>query len=377
MSLKIKHLNADTSWLLIFSPPFAGHNVGGGFPGSFTVLIDPWLSGPSKVFNSKFALTHHTVPSCVESLDDLPQPNLVIVSQDKTDHCHEKTLKQLYPDSDTLIVGTPAAAKKIKSWKHFDPNTVRSLKRFDSKRNDTLLRIPIPAFSPHGSPGEVTIALLANKIDLAGLHNAIGITYRAPSSVLSSQSESFYDLPMTPPASEPGSPTSIPSSVPSSLSIKRPSTPASAVTTLYPAPYGNREKSLSVIYSPHGCSYDLIKPYASTHLLVEAALPLTALFHSWNRVTNPWYLGGRICDGYPTGVDIALYLFAQVWISAHDEEKDAKGLSVKNTKLERFDMEQIKQGLDTLVGGTGKTKRHSRTAIMQLAVGEEHLIPAK
>lgn len=330
MALRVKHINEDSTFLLIFSPPCAGSNLDGDFPGSYKILIDPWLSGPSKVWNSKFAITHHAVPSCVETLEELPVPDMVIVSQDKTDHCHKATLKQLRPEDDTIILGTHAAAKTIKSWRHFDPDTVHSLKRYDAKREDTLFRIKIPPFSTTGSEGEVTIALMANKMDVTGVHNAIGITYRAPSSALS-KSGSYVDLPMTPPATPPTSPDS-------SGLIRSPTSsiiyPAS--TTLYPAPYGNREKCLSVLYSPHGCSYDVVKPYATSHLLAEAALPLTALFHSWNRATNPWFLGGNICGGFPDGVDIALHLFARIWISAHDEEKDTSIVEVYLRLRERW-----------------------------------------
>lgn len=370
MSLRVKHINEDSTFLLIFSPLCAGSNPEGNFPGSYKILIDPWLSGPSKVWSSRFAMTHHAVPSCVETLAELPVPDMVLVSQDKTDHCHKETLKQLDPDNDTLIIGTPAAAKMIKSWKHFDPDTVHSLKRYDTKREDSLVRIKIPPFSPTGSEGEVTVALIANKMDVTGLHNAIGITYRAPSSALS-DAGSYVDIPMTPPASPPTSPGSACLST-SSSSVVYPTS-----TTLYPAPYGNREKALSVLYSPHGCGYDIIKPYASSHLLAEAALPLTALFHSWNRATNPWYLGGNICGGFPDGVDIALHLFAKIWISAHDEEKDTSGISTRNIKIEKHSIDEVKKNLDALTNMNGKSKTGSRTAVMQLGVGEEYLIATK
>lgn len=373
MSLQIKHINADSTFLLIFSPLCAGPNPEGEFPGSFTILIDPWLSGPSKVWNSRFALTKHVVPSCVDHLDQLPTPDLVIISQDKTDHCHEDTLKQLDPEADTMIVGTPAATRLIKSWNHFNPSRIQSLKRYEAKRDDTLFRIPIPAFSPTGLPGAVTISLLAGKVDMTGLHNAIGITYRAPSSALTSSGESYVDLPMTPPASPPASLHAF---------GRRPSTPASSIvypssTTIYPSPYGNRERCMSVIYSPHGCGYDIIKPYATSHLMAEAALPLSALFHSWNRATNPWYFGGNICGGFPDGANIALHLFAKVWISAHDEEKDSTGISVRQTKIQKYQEEEVKASLDALANMNGTSKKGSRTAIVQLGVGEAYTVQVK
>ena len=165
MSLRIKHLNGDTSFLLIFSPVGAPHNPQGTFPGSYTILIDPWLApSPSKVLSSRFAITHRVTPACVESLADLPDPDLVLVSQDKTDHCHEETLKQLPQDTAAKILGTPAAAKKIRSWRHFERDTVQSLERFDEKRPGyNIHRITIQSFSPSCSEGEVTVTLLSPK----------------------------------------------------------------------------------------------------------------------------------------------------------------------------------------------------------------------
>ena len=78
---------------------------------------------------------------------------------------------------------------------------------------------------------------------------------------------------------------------------------ASSPRTIVPSPYNDREKTLSVIYSPHGVSYDVIRPYASSYLVSESALPLTALLHSFDCVENPWWLGGNISAGSPGGTD--------------------------------------------------------------------------
>lgn len=373
MSLRIKHLNADTSWLLIFSPPFAGPNLTGSFPGSFTVLIDPWLSGPSKVWSSKFSLTEHRVPSCVESLAQLPEPDVVVVSQDKSDHCNEATLKQLSPSTQATIVGPPATAKKIKSWRYFESANIIPLKRYDPHKEDTVLRIEVPPFSPTGSAGEVTISLMVNKVDVTGLHNAIGITYRAPSSVLSTHTGSYVDLPITPPTTPPETSESGPILASNrSTSSVRPMSPPSM--TVYPPPLGGREKTLSVIYSPHGLSYNLIKPYATSHLLSEAALPLTALFHCFDRVSNPWYLGGNVCSGFPNGLEIAEGLFAKTWISAHDEDKESSGISVKNLTVEKYKLEDIKRKLNM---SSEPGKRRCNTDIVELGVGQDYLTLGK
>ncbi|KAL8979645.1 MAG: hypothetical protein Q9177_006085, partial [Variospora cf. flavescens] len=183
MSLKIKHLNGDTTFLLTFSPTEqrVPSNRYGRPPGTFAVLIDPWLSGPSTMWHPKFLLSKHTVPSCISNLSELPEPNVVLVSQDKPDHCHEPTLRQLDPTSPlTNVLAVPAAAKKIRGMKHFRPDRVHALPAYSSKQHDSIIRFYIPPLTLGGTPGEATITYIPAKMDMSGLHNAVGITYRPP-----------------------------------------------------------------------------------------------------------------------------------------------------------------------------------------------------
>ncbi|KAI9724258.1 MAG: hypothetical protein M1828_003682 [Chrysothrix sp. TS-e1954] len=346
MSLRIRHLNGDTSFLLVFSPVGAPHNPQGTFPGSFTILIDPWLApSPSKVFSSRFALTHRVTPACVDSLADLPDPDLVLVSQDKPDHCHEETLKQLPRDTGARILGTAAAAKKMKGWRHFERDTVQALERFDEKSPDqSICRIPVPAFSPSGTDGEVTIALLAPKHDVTGMHNAIAITYRPPSSALSTEPSPYITLPPTPPATPPSlSSTSTTTSHTQPSHSMLPSRTVSNPTSSR----AHTEPTISALYTPHGLPLPLITPYITSHLLpLSGALPLTALFHSFCRASNPWYLGGNILAGLPGGLEIARTLRPRVWVSAHDEEKLNTGMSVRGLKAERWSLSDMKAALE-------------------------------
>lgn len=361
MSLRVKNLNGDSSFLLIFSPSWITQpDPQGSLPGSFVCLVDPWLAGDSKVWSSKFAVAKHVTESCVHSLAELPDPDLILISQDKTDHCHAETLMELPPDTGATIVATPAAAKKIRSWRHFDPLSVQPLKRFDEKRDNTIFRISIPPLSISGTPGEVTVALLAPKRDLTGLHNALAITYRPPSSALSLKTGSFVNLPTI-------RPTSPPSPI-------RPKTPLSHPLSPNLALPGHKEKTLSVIYSPHGVSYSIIEQYATSHLLASSALPITALFHSFNVLSNPWYLGGNIAAGTPGGIDIARKLFPRVWISAHDEEKDNRGMSVKSLKTKRYAVEDVRASLDEALG---PAKKYNRTLLLAMDAGEDYLLPVK
>ncbi|KAF1946669.1 hypothetical protein EJ02DRAFT_335481 [Clathrospora elynae] len=357
MSLSVRSLNGDSSFLLIFSPPAAPHVLSspGFFPGSFTILLDPWLVGPSIILNSIFSHSEQRGKPFISNLKKLdPEPDLVLVSQDKPDHCHRETLSQLPADTESTILAIPSAAKKIRSWKHFRPELVHALPKYVEGDGQSVYRIVLPPPSPRGTCGEVTVTWIPARRDISKVHHAIGITYRPPCTVLSMPSPMHYiDLPMSPPPS-PASPMTI----------------ASSPRTIVPSPYNDREKTLSVIYSPHGVPYDDIRPYASSYLVSESALPLTALLHSFNCVENPWWLGGNISAGSPGGLEIAKNLYAKAWISAHDADKENRGWAVKLTQIAQHAVGEVKKMLDE---GT-KRKVLPNTDVVSLGSGEQHRI---
>jgi hypothetical protein len=131
---------------------------------------------------------------------------------------------------------------------------------------------------------------------------------------------------------------------------------------------------MSVIYSPHGVPYDVIYPYASSHLVNEAALPLTALIHSFDIVDNPWYLGGNVSAGSPGGLKIARSLYARSWISAHDADKDNRGISVLQTRIGKFAVDDIRTLLKRDHEEKGKPRTAVDTEVISLAVGELYRI---
>lgn len=85
--------------------------------------------------------------------------------------------------------------------------------------------------------------------------------------------------------------------------------------------------------------------YATTHLVKEAALPLTALLHCFDSVTNPWWLGGNVLLGAPAGREIALRLGARVWVSCHDGAKEVKGLATGWLRTRRWEREDVQKGV--------------------------------
>ncbi|KAI1096080.1 hypothetical protein F5B19DRAFT_218299 [Rostrohypoxylon terebratum] len=385
MALTVKHLNSDASFLLSFEPII--HDFAQGIAiKPFTILLDPWITGPSKIFHSRISISTHIHPACISSLAELPAPpDLVIISQHKSDHCNEATLRQLPArGTNTLILAEPQAARLIKSWKHFDENNVRTIERWEDPRltgKETVVRVPVPPATPGCPGGEVTVAFIPQKRDLAGLHAAIGITYRPPSThhlrfylpIISksptppatpstpttqvSIATSINTLPIpdtlalspTPPVS-PRSLRSVQSASTLIASLARPSqishfpryTPNNYIR---PSTSNGHARPISVLFSPHGISYSHLAPYATSHLVAEAALPLTALLHCMDSISNPWWLGGNICAGVSTGAEIATRLGARVWVSAHDGEKDVRGLATGMLKTRRWNRDEVETAL--------------------------------
>ena len=220
MSLTVKHLNADASFLLIFSPEAQPSTSDlRSTNGAYTILVDPWLTGTSIVSKAWFACTRHNVPPCIQHLSEIEEPDVVVVSQNKPDHCHSETLRQLRPEGKTIIAAEPGAAKAIKKWKHFDPHRVFGLPKYNPKEKFSSLRLSLPPLSPSGHPGEVVISFIPAKNYTSGLHNAIGITYQPPTHVKTLATVSTLDLPRrTPYFHMPLSPASLPPRSPPPLS---------------------------------------------------------------------------------------------------------------------------------------------------------------
>ncbi|KAI1300269.1 hypothetical protein F5Y03DRAFT_386023 [Xylaria venustula] len=428
MALTVKHLNSDASFLLSFEPVIPESIADTVIPTPFTILLDPWITGPSTILHPRISTTLQKHPACISSLTELLRPpDLVIISQHNPDHCNEATLRQLSPRGNTLILAEPASARLIRGWNHFDKNKVRTIKRWEDPRitgKQSVIRIPVPPVQPNGHEGEVTVAFIPQKRDIAGLHGAIGITYRSPpthnattngqvakvltppatpgvrgqtfvstetmSPVAVPTGDTFL-LPPTPPISpvSPMSPNSLRSIRSASTLIAspthslysphfRPATSSRNEQVLPPSAYSH-SRPISLIFSPHGIQYSYLAPYATSHLVAEAALPLTALLHCMDSINNPWWLGGNVCAGVPYGAEIASKLGARLWISAHDGEKDVRGLATGMLKTRRWKDEEIEGALARGTGNgqrtaQGKDARKGHTQILRLKSGEEILV---
>ncbi|KAF3010500.1 hypothetical protein E8E14_008140 [Neopestalotiopsis sp. 37M] len=419
MALTIKQLNSDASFLLSFEPIQHADATTRSVPVSqqpFTILLDPWLTGPSNIFHSKFSTTTQKVAPCVSSLAELPaEPDLVIISQPKSDHCNEATLRQLPAwGTKTLILAEPASARLIRSWKYFDRDKVRTIEawrdpRAQASNRRRVLRIPVPAAWPGGRSGEVTVSWIPQKRDLSGVHGAIGITYRPPlpngnladtavaaptanGSAVLSPSPVVTDLLLTPPATPvtPGRPRaavpptsastthvhlfppsppvsprslrSVQSAAVLSQSAETPNAPlqtnqslldryliastSSSSSSSASAPTRvtaqQQQRPISLIFSPHGIAYADLSPWATSHLVAEAALPLTALLHCMDSIANPWWLGGNVCWGaHGSGAEMARALGARVWVSAHDADKRVRGWVTGRLRTRRCEVDEV------------------------------------
>jgi hypothetical protein len=133
-----------------------------------------------------------------------------------------------------------------------------------------------------------------------------------------------------------------------------------------------RPKAISIIYSPHGLPLSDLQPYIRTHLVrLAGALPLTILFHSFDHAQNPWYFGGNIMMGMHGGAEIARALMARCWISAHDEEKDDRGLSVKRLRVKRITAAEVRRELWEGEEGEWLKKKGWTCDVRSLDVGKD------
>lgn len=334
MSLSVQSLNGDSTFVMTFYSATEGQ--------SFTILVDPWLAGASTIWNSKFQTSVHSNSPLISSLADMQTPDLILISQDKPDHCHEETLKSLPSDSAVHILATPSAAKKIKSWRYFTNAIITPMPTYNPKNPSSVLRFPVKdSKQAQDKTAEVTISYIPQKLDVTSLHNAIGITY-APASLSNTTS---YQLPPSPPLTP--------------LSTRAPSQASDNVQPSRP---------LSILYAPHSISVPCITPYMTSHLAPLRALPLTMLFHCINVERNPWFLGGAVCPGLPAGTALVKNFGARYWLSAHDEPKQNSGWAVAMIKTSLYALDEAQALLDNEAG--------AGTEMVGLGVGEEIRVEA-
>ncbi|KFH40538.1 hypothetical protein ACRE_087730 [Hapsidospora chrysogenum ATCC 11550] len=395
MALSIKQLNGDSSFLLTFEPIVADDSPPSIFQEPFRILLDPWLCGPSSPeHHPSLSPSNHSKPMLLPSLHQLPVPDVVIISQHKNDHCHEATLRQLPgTGTKTVILAEPTAAKKIRSWGHFDHDKVITLSRWEDSRQtgrDSVARIEVPPHFPGGDVGEVTISFIPQKRDLRNQHPVVGITYRPPT-----PRSSRYNRPGMSPPTTPRSPIST-LATPQLPPLRSPTTEATPtirpIFPVLPTPPSSpslrskrsaasltphlRNRTVSVLYAPHGATYSSIESYATSHLVNEAALPLTALLHCFDDVDGPWWRPGAASlqsRGMSAGVETASALGARAWVSAHDGEKTATGFLKGRVLLRRrHGVNDVRREMEgSATGSPDQRPSKILTEVLALGIGDE------
>lgn len=401
MALTIKQLSADSSFLLSFEPVATNESDRHAILTPFRILLDPRIQESSPVSPT----FQREPPSRASPPEDITEPDIVIVSHASVDHCDKAALRQLPRcSSKTMILAEPRAARKIRSWKYFDKGMVRTLHPWQDPRTsgrDTVVRVSTPPLSLGGEPGEVTIAFVTNHGRCTAKHSAVGITYRPPPS---QPWKGLINIGKNMSSPKPPSSTLLPPRLPKPRSVSvglslpgltlttsalptPPDTPTpprslrSRQSAASLSPY-NRDRSISVIFSPHGIPYaDGLEPYATSHLVNEAALPLTALLHCFNSVSGPRWLP-RTADavdalGMPAGLPTVSTLGARAWISTHDDEKPMRGLMRALVRSRNYSPDDIQERLGRIEASSGRRPSKQpvdQTEIIALATGDQVML---
>lgn len=120
MSLIIRHLNGDTTWLIRWN--------------GLGILIDPWLVGVQSDYSRYFSCQEHRIKSSIENVDEIKDEiDLILISHHYSDHCHEQTLRSL--SRSIPIFATKNAFQRIRRWNYFEhlfliPELINSVDHF-------------------------------------------------------------------------------------------------------------------------------------------------------------------------------------------------------------------------------------------------------
>ncbi|KAF2664953.1 hypothetical protein BT63DRAFT_81032 [Microthyrium microscopicum] len=315
MPLTVEALNNDTTFLLTFTPqewtetpPLE----------AITVLLDPWIVGAAQVLSPSFSWQIRPTPANITSLRDLPEPDIVLVSQDNPDHCHQESLTTLPATTSAKILAPLNAAHRIASWQHFtNPNTLKTMGPW--KPNDDVFNFRFRKFIPAPfvgadpqAAGTLTISLLVEAGDYMGLHNAYSLVY----------------------------------------------TPGTASSTQPP---------MTVVFAPHGINCSTLVNWFST----QKAERLSLIFHPFNQVTGPWYTGNSaFIRGARKGIKAARSVSAALWIGAHDEQKELKGVATKGIDTKIVTIDEVR----SMVGEGERGKDQDDMTVLKLGVGDKCVV---
>lgn len=285
MSLTLQQINADATFVITLGLPRLSPASVPETSSSFSILVDPWLHSDAPVFHPRFSNQIHTVAPAINSLAELsPSADLIVISQSKSDHCHEGTLKEYKwsENPNTQLYACPDAASIIKGWKWFPQTQMRAFKKGE------VVRIEIPNPQNPALRAWVELEYIPARWlwEMPNLHSAIGIKY-------------FF--------------TEVPSST----------------------------KMISVLFTPHGLPISSLRPWLSR--LPGKRPQLSLLLHPLTHVHS--YMGGEISCGFPAGKDICKVVNVGVWVSTHDEEKLVEGFVASRITMTKWNRQKAEEDL--------------------------------
>ncbi|KAK3942645.1 hypothetical protein QBC46DRAFT_379597 [Diplogelasinospora grovesii] len=275
----LKHLNADTTWLIQL--PYPASSAAPEGRSHFNILIDPWLQGPQSDVASWFSTQWHVVAPSVKTIAELnttlgqleandghdaPTPekgtsyiDAVIISHEFTDHCHRATLEEL--PAHTPVFATDKAAELIRSWSHFD------------------FVITMPGFS--GTDGDGS-----SWTDVLGDKNGFLPSWLGVGRVVTEGNALFYH--------------------------------SSVVIVFDLQQNGAERQTEAIIYSPHG-----IKA-SDLACIKTSGIKTLALLHGLDDVRI--WMTAQLNLGALNGIEAVHASGARFWVATHDEAKRGGGL---------------------------------------------------
>ncbi|KAF8470638.1 hypothetical protein BDZ91DRAFT_718570 [Kalaharituber pfeilii] len=352
-SLILTHISADATFLLSYRP--LQHLSSATAP--FTILFDPWLVGSSPVFHPSFSTQSHTITPSITHLSQLEYPpDVVLISQDKTDHCHEETLRQLDTgaggrDENVRIWAVKGAVGRVRGWGIV-------------KRAERVEELKVWKAVKGGKGPEERVVRVDIPVDMSGLE-----------SVKEKGLEEMYahveivHLPAVYPWEFPSLHSAIGVRFVTRYTFRK--TSRGGDTDIGRKSQETCTHTHLTLYTPHGVPPSAVLPYLSSLTSGNARATIDLLLHPFTFTTTPPHLGGKITLGIPNVLAIIRAgVRIVVLTSAHDEKKDVGGYVSSKIKCRRWSVEDVvKEVREALIEVNGEASGE-RTEVWELGNGE-------
>ncbi|KAL9087930.1 MAG: hypothetical protein Q9159_003372 [Coniocarpon cinnabarinum] len=321
----LHYLNGDSSWLLQLPRRPLSQPSNRSQSQWYNILIDPWLTGDHIDYYKWFSQHWHahdpaypdiqSIERLIEKVENLTvdstnnnkdqvdgqvtqggsegdaghgsQIDIVLISFEFTDHCHQKTLLQIDPR--VPVFATTNAASLVKSWDHFEsvievPLFFPAGLKDSEKGTDWRLR------SHPLLPQWLSLTrFVTGPFNVGDLHSALFIAFDCSDSVDGVGEDR-----------------------------KKSDTVAEGI-----------------IYTPHGIAPSHLESLGSA----DPPIDFLALFHGTNVVR---IAGGLVNLGAKNGLELQQKLRARHWFRTHDGENEGKGLVAKTLTCKDYPVAQAR-----------------------------------